>query len=238
MSLAHALAISSNWMSAYFMAMFGPDPIVKLMRSFGLKGDIDPNVTICMGSCEVSVEEMVNAYTTFVNKGIRNDPMYITRIEDNTGNVIYQFIPHAQEVMDEECAKKMVYMMREVVRSGTGRRMNGICTVPMAGKTGTTNNNSDGWFVGYTPQLVSGAWVGGEDRSIHFDYTGIGQGASMALPIVGKFTNKCYADKELGYDRSMGFDLDDNFMDNMKSACSEYSSFSAEEATYEVAVEE
>ncbi len=237
MTLSHALAISSNWMSAYFMAMFGPDPIVKLMRSFGLKGDIDPNVTICMGSCEVSVEEMVNAYTTFVNKGIRIDPMYITRIEDNTGNVICQFSQQAHEVMDEISAKKMVYMMREVVTSGTGRRMNSITSVPMAGKTGTTNNNSDGWFVGYTPQLVSGAWVGGEDRSIHFDYTGMGQGASMALPIVGKFTNKCYSDPKLGYDKSMKFDLGDDFMDNMKNSCAEYSAFDVEEKNYEVATE-
>jgi penicillin-binding protein 1A len=164
--------------------------------------------------------------------------MYITRIEDNTGNVICQFTQQAHEVMDDVSAKKMVYMMREVVRSGTGRRMNGICTVPMAGKTGTTNNNSDGWFVGYTPQLVSGAWVGGEDRSIHFDYTGMGQGASMALPIVGKFTNKCYADPSLGYDRSMQFDLDQDFMDNMKNSCSEYSAFDVENTEYEVAEEE
>ncbi len=225
MTLAHALAISSNWMSAYFMAMFGPDPIVKLMRSFGLKGDIDPNVTICMGSCEVSVEEMVNAYTTFINGGIRIDPMYVTRIEDNTGNVIAQFAQQSHEVLDEVSAKKMVYMMREVCRSGTGRRMNGITRVQMAGKTGTTNNNSDGWFVGYTPSLVSGAWVGGEDRSIHFDYTGIGQGASMALPIVGKFTDKCYNDPALGYDPKEQFDLDKDFMDNMQASCREYEQF-------------
>ena len=222
MTLAHALAISSNWMSAYFMSLYGPEPIVKLMRSFGLKGDIDPNVTICMGSCEVSVEEMVNAYTTFLNEGIRIDPIYVTRIEDNTGNVIAQFTQQSHEVLDEVSAKKMVYMMREVCRAGTGRRMNGITRVQMAGKTGTTNNNSDGWFVGYSPSLVSGAWVGGEDRSIHFDYTGIGQGASMALPIVGKFTDKCYKDPTLGYDPKEQFDLDKDFMDNMQNSCREY----------------
>lgn len=132
MTLAHALAISSNWMSAWFMAQYGPDPIVKLMKSFGLKGDIDPNVTICMGSCEVSVEEMVNAYTTFINGGIRIDPMYVTRIEDNTGNVIATFAQQSHEVLDELSAKKMVYMMREVCRSGTGRRINGITSVQMA----------------------------------------------------------------------------------------------------------
>ena len=233
MTLAHALAISSNWMSAYFMSLYGPDPIVKLMKSFGLKGDIDPNVTICMGSCEVSVEEMVNAYTTFVNDGIRIDPLYVTRIEDNTGNVIATFAQHSTEVLDELSAKKMVYMMREVCRSGTGRRINGITSVQMAGKTGTTNNNSDGWFVGYSPSLVSGAWVGGEDRSIHFDYTGIGQGASMALPIVGKFTQKCYSDPALGYDPKEKFDLDDDFMENMKNACLEYQQFENTEVVLE-----
>ena len=233
MTLAHALAISSNWMSAWFMAQYGPDPIVKLMKSFGLKGDIDPNVTICMGSCEVSVEEMVNAYTTFINGGIRIDPMYVTRIEDNTGNVIATFAQQSHEVLDELSAKKMVYMMREVCRSGTGRRINGITSVQMAGKTGTTNNNSDGWFVGYSPSLVSGAWVGGEDRSIHFDYTGIGQGASMALPIVGKFTQKCYSDPDLGYDPKEQFDLDEDFMSNMKNACMEYLQFENTEVVLE-----
>lgn len=212
MSLAHALAISSNWMSAYFMALYGPEPIVKLMKAFGLKNikaeiNGEPNYPLCMGSCEVSVEEMVNAYTTFCNKGIRVSPTYVTRIEDAQGNVIANFMQQTTEVMSDLSAKKMIYMMRKVCTEGTGKRMPKYTHVQIAGKTGTTQNNSDGWFVGYTPSLVSGAWVGGEDRSIHFQYTGIGQGASMALPIVGIFNERVYRDPALGYDYNETFDM-------------------------------
>ena len=209
LSLTWGLKESSNWMAAYLMTLFTPEQLVKMMQSFGIKGQLDPVVSLCLGPCEVSVEEMVDAYTTFANKGIRTEPLYVTRIEDSNGNVIGSFTPRTHEIISETTAYKMIYMLQAVLDHGTGVRTRfkyGI-TAPMGGKTGTTNNNSDGWFMCFTPSLVSGTWVGGEDRGIHFDNMAEGQGASMALPICALYMQKLYADKELGYTEEEQFDI-------------------------------
>ena len=208
--LTWGLKKSSNWITAYLMSLFTPNQLAKLMHTFGIKGDIDAVVSMCLGTCDVSVEEMVDAYTTFVNKGIRTEPLYVTRIEDNSGNVIATFQPRTHEIISELTSYKMIYMLQKVVTEGTGMRLRGSqykLYMPMGGKTGTSQNHSDGWFVGFTPELVAGCWVGGEDRSIHFDSMDKGQGARTALPIYGAFMQKVYDDPELGYSREAQFDI-------------------------------
>ena len=215
-SLTWGLKESSNWMAAYLMTLFTPEQLVKMMQSFGIQGQLDPVISLCLGPCEVSVEEMVDAYTTFANKGIRTEPLYVTRIEDNNGNVIATFTPRTHEIISETTAYKMIYMLRAVIDHGTGVRTRykyGI-TAPMGGKTGTTNNNSDGWFMCFTPSLVCGTWVGGEDRGIHFDNMAEGQGASMALPICALYMQKVLADPDLGYDPEEQFDIPEWFDPN------------------------
>jgi len=212
-TLRWGLSNSDNWISAYLMSLFTPESLVKLMRSFGIKGQIDPVVSLCLGICDISVADMVDAYTAFPNKGIRVDPLYVTRIEDANGNLIASFTPQMHEILSESTANKMIYMMRAVVDGGTGGRIRtrfGL-NMPMGGKTGTTQNNSDGWFMGYTPSLVSGVWVGGEDRSIHFDNIAQGQGATMALPIWALYMRKVLADPELGYSANEQFDIPSSF---------------------------
>jgi len=218
-TLRWGLANSNNWISAYLMSLFTPGSLVKLMRSFGIKGQLDPVVSLCLGPCEISVGEMVGAYTAFPNKGIRVEPLYVTKIEDANGNVIGKFTPQMHEIFSESTAFKMIYMMRAVVDGGTGGRIRSKygLFMPMGAKTGTTQNNSDGWFMGYTPSLVSGAWVGGEDRSIHFDNIAQGQGATMALPIWALYMKKVLADRDLGYSSSEQFDIPSSF--NANSGC-------------------
>ena len=212
-TLNWGLEKSSNWITAYLMSLFTPEQLVRLMRSFGIEGQLDPVVSLCLGPCEVSVKEMVDAYTTFPNKGIRVEPIYVTRIEDNNGNVLATFMPKTYEIISETTSYKMIYMLRNVMDHGTGVRARfryGL-KVPMGGKTGTSQNHSDGWFVGFTPSLVSGVWVGGEDRSIHFDNMSAGQGANMALPIWAMYMQKVYADEELGYSVEEQFDVPEWF---------------------------
>jgi len=218
-TLRWGLANSNNWVSAYLMGLFTPDALVKLMRSFGIKGQLDPVVSLCLGPCEISVGEMVDAYTAFANKGIRVEPVFVTKIEDANGNVIEKFAPQMHEIFSETTAYKMIYMMRAVVDGGTGQRIrrNYGLYMPMGGKTGTTQNNSDGWFMGYTPSLVSGVWVGGEDRDIHFDNIAQGQGATMALPIWALYMKKVLADRDLGYSSNEQFDIPSSF--NADSGC-------------------
>ena len=212
-TLNWGLEKSSNWITAYLMSLFTPEQLVKMMRSFGIEGQLDPVVSLCLGPCEVSVKEMVDAYTTFPNKGIRVEPLFVTRIEDNNGNVLANFVPQTYEVINETTSYKMIYMLRNVMDHGTGVRARfkyGLKS-PMGGKTGTSQNHSDGWFVGFTPSLVSGVWVGGEDRSIHFDNMSAGQGANMALPIWAIYMQKVYADEDLGYDKEEEFDVPEWF---------------------------
>ena len=212
-TLNWGLEKSSNWITAYLMSLFTPEQLVRMMRSFGIEGPLEPVVSLCLGPCEVSVQEMVDAYTTFPNKGIRVEPMYVTRIEDNNGNVLATFVPKTHEIINETTSYKMIYMLRNVMDHGTGVRARfryGL-KAPMGGKTGTSQNHSDGWFVGFTPSLVSGVWVGGEDRSIHFDNMSAGQGANMALPIWAIYMQKVYADEELGYCVEEQFDVPEWF---------------------------
>ena len=215
-TLKWGLQNSNNWISAYVMSLVTPESLVRLMRSFGIKGFLDPVVAICLGSSEVTVAEMVDAYTVFPNKGIRTEPIYVTHIEDNYGNIIAEFTPITNEVLNEESTNKMLYMLQSVINEGTGIRVRYKYkfTAPAGGKTGTTNDNSDGWFIGFTPELVTGVWVGWEDRTIHFSNMADGQGASMALPIWGLYMNKVYNDTNIGYSNTKQFDIDENFDPN------------------------
>ncbi|MGL4412306.1 MAG: transglycosylase domain-containing protein [Bacteroidales bacterium] len=208
-TLQYGLTTSNNWISAQLMSRMSPYQFVRLLKSFGIKSKLDPVVSLCLGPCEVTVSEMVSAYTAYPNRGVRVDPLFVTRIEDEFGNEIAKFTPPIEEVFSEDTADKMIHMLRGVIEQGTGGSLRGRYSIrsPHGGKTGTTNNNSDGWFMAFTPSLVSGTWVGWEDRSIHFDNIAEGQGARMALPIYGLFMQKVYADKSLGYSQSEEFEV-------------------------------
>jgi penicillin-binding protein 1A len=215
-TLRWMLQNSNNWGSATLMGMLAPEQLVKLMRSFGISGYIPPVVSLCLGPNEVSVAEMVAAYTTFPNKGIRTTPVFVTHITDNKGNVIAQFSTNTIEVVNEKTAYKMINMMQAVLDGGTGSRVRykyGV-NAPAGGKTGTTNDNSDGWFIAYTPQLVSGVWVGWEDRQIHFASMAEGQGANMALPIWAMYMKQVLEDTSLGYSPSARFNIPEWFNPN------------------------
>ena len=168
---------------------------------------------LCLGSSELSVGEMCSAYTTFANRGVRCAPLFVTKIEDSHGNVIAKFQPLMNEVISEESAFKMLDMLQAVINGGTGGRLRSRFNIDgqIGGKTGTTNDNSDGWFMGFTPQLVSGCWVGGEDRDIHFDHNSMGQGATMALPIWAYYMQQVYADPRLGYTPESHFEIPSSF---------------------------
>lgn len=210
--LIWGLSQSSNWATANLMSKVDPSGtrLKRLVQNFGVANpDIHPSMALCLGPCEVTVGEMASAYTAFVNQGIRCAPTLVSRIEDSEGNVIAQFTPRMNEVISERTSYEMIEMMRAVVDHGTARRLrfqfglNG----PIAGKTGTTNNNADGWFVGYVPQLVTACWVGGEDRDIHFTGTAEGQGASTALPIWALYMRSVFRDKTLGYNPNEPFNM-------------------------------
>ena len=212
--LKWGLAQSNNWISAYLMSKLNPNQFVQILHDFGIHNpDIHPSLSLCLGPCEVSVSEMVSAYTVFANHGIRTAPMFVSRIEDNEGNTIATFQPRMNEVIGAANAMKMLTMLMGVVDNGTAGRLRYRYNFQgqIGAKTGTTNNNSDGWFIGFTPQLVSGCWVGGEDRDIHFDRGQMGQGATMALPIWAIFMKKVYADRSLGIDTMAKFDLPEDY---------------------------
>ncbi len=213
-TLKWGLAQSNNWISAYLMSRLNPNQFVNILHKFGINNpDIHPSLALCLGPCEVTVGEMVSAYTTFANNGIRVAPVFVTRIEDNEGNVISEFQPRMNEVISSASAYKMLVELMAVVNEGTAGRLRYKFEIPgeIGGKTGTTNRNSDAWFVGFTPQLVSGVWVGGEDRDIHFDSMRMGQGATMALPIWAYFMKKVYRDKSLPYNPDSVFDVPEDF---------------------------
>ncbi len=209
-TLKWGLQQSNNWISAYLMSKLSPQAFVDLLREYGIRNpEIHPSMSLCLGPCDISVAEMASAYTAFVNHGIRAALMYVTKIEDGEGNVIAQFQPRMNEVISEESAHKMLYMLKAVVDGGTAGRLRFKYGLKgsIAGKTGTTNNNSDAWFMGITPTLVNACWVGGDDRDIHFNTMFYGQGASMALPIFALYMQKVYADPQLGYNEEATFDL-------------------------------
>ncbi|MDR0874357.1 MAG: transglycosylase domain-containing protein [Prevotellaceae bacterium] len=213
-SLRWGLSKSNNWVTAYLMKQFTPAALVKLMHSFGITSHLDPVVAIALGPVEISVSEMVSSYTAFANKGFRTSPVYVTRIEDKNGNLIANFIPEQSEVISAETSYKMLDLMQAVAKGGgtaVRLRYRYNLTAEIGGKTGTTQNNSDGWFMGYTPDLVSGVWVGGEDRAIHFDNMQEGQGAQMALPIWALYMKKVFEDTKLGYSQSTKFDIPSGF---------------------------
>lgn len=213
-TLKWGLAQSNNWISAYLMSRLNPYQLVQLLHDFGINNpDIYPSMSLCLGPCDVSVAEMVSAYTAFANHGIRCAPLFVSRIEDNEGNLITEFQPRMNEVISAETAQKMLVMMMGVVDGGTAGRLRFRynLTGQIGAKTGTTNLNSDGWFIGFTPDLVTGVWVGGEDRDIHFGSMAMGQGATVSLPIWALYMKSLYAHPDLGYDPEAKFDLPEGY---------------------------
>ncbi|WP_179021513.1 penicillin-binding protein 1A [Winogradskyella forsetii] len=215
-TLKDALASSTNTVTARLINEIGPQPVVEMAKKLGVTADILPVPAIALGTPDISVYEMVAAYSTFANKGVYNKPVMVTRIEDKNGTILYQFTPESKDVLSEEVAYVTVNLMEGVTQAGSGRRLrhsgfdkwNAVYEEiitgypyelknPIAGKTGTTQNQSDGWFMGMVPNLVTGVWVGAEDRAVHFSSIHYGQGASMALPIWGLFMKACYADETL-----------------------------------------
>ena len=213
-TLKWGLQQSNNWISAYLMSKLNPQAFVDLLHQYGINNpEIHPSMALCLGPCEITVGEMASAYTAFVNHGIRAAHMFVTRIEDGEGNIIAQFQPRMNEVISEESANKMLYMLKAVVDGGTAGRLRFKYNLKgeIGGKTGTTNKNSDAWFVGLTPTLVSVTWVGGDDRDIHFDTMDMGQGATMALPIFAYYMQKLYEDQQLGYNENALFDMPEGY---------------------------
>ena len=210
-TLKDGLANSVNTMSARLIDMVTPENVSRLAKLAGIKNDVPANPSIALGAVELTLLEMVGAYAMFANKGLRVDPMMITRIEDKNGTVLTEFIPETKEVLSEESAYVVINLLEGVTLSGSGARLRSNYTGypkvvtgfpykftnPIAGKTGTTQNQTDGWFMGVVPNLATGVWTGGEDNAIHFAGIGKGQGATMSLPSWALFMRKCYADKTL-----------------------------------------
>jgi penicillin-binding protein 1A len=199
-TLKWGLTKSSNNISAYLMKQYGPNAMVEMMRKMGVGSFLDPVYPLCVGSADISVYEMVSAYNTFPSKGVYVSPIFVTRIEDSMGNVLGEFNNQKREAVSEYTAYLMANLMQGVVNSGTGVRLRAKYGLKgeIAGKTGTTNDQSDGWFIGYTPSLTAGVWVGAEDRQVHFESLALGGGSNMALPIWGLFMQKVMKDGTLG----------------------------------------
>lgn len=211
-TLKWGLSQSNNWITAELMYQSDPEGVrlVKYLREYGVVNkEITPAIALCLGTGDITVGEMASAYTAFVNKGIRCAPILVSRIEDAEGNVVAEFAPRLNEVISEESSYKMLDMMKAVIDAGTGQRLRyryGF-KADIAGKTGTTNSNSDGWFVGCVPRLVTACWVGGEERDIHFLSTAMGQGAATALPVWALYMKKVYEDESLGYSQDETFTI-------------------------------
>lgn len=202
---------SPNWIEERGYEVFSPAELAGWMHTFGITSNLDPTPALSLGACEVSLREMVAAYTAFANGGMRVDPIYVTRICDNRGNVIAEFTPQQEQVMSEDSHYKMVDMMMNVVQAGTGRVIQGYLSgAQTCGKTGTTNDNSDGWFMGFTPELVTGVWMGGEERYIR----NAGAGGTVSAPIYGLYMQQVYKDRSLPYSTSAKFKFPDGY-----SAC-------------------
>jgi penicillin-binding protein 1A len=219
-TLKWGLAHSVNQVSAWVMKQFNPQSVADIMKKMGIYSPIDPVPSMFLGTSDVTLYEMVGAYGTFAQKGVYTQPIFVTRIEDRHGNVISTFRSEKHDAIDEQTAYLMIDLMRGVVDAGSGGRLRwrpeyGGFKGQIAAKTGTTQNHSDGWFIGVTPQLVNGSWTGGELRSIHFEDMQSGQGANMALPIWGYFMRKVYADKSLPYSDDTQFERPANFSVNV-----------------------
>ncbi len=245
LTLKQALALSVNTISARLIAKTGPGPVIEMLKNLGVDTRNIPEVpSIALGTADMSVFEMVSAYSAFVNEGVYVKPVIVTRIEDKNGTLLYQHVPQTKDVLSKETAYVTVNLMEGVTQGGSGTRLRGTWAGesdlykraitgypydfknPIAGKTGTTQNQSDGWFMGMVPNLVTGVWVGGEDRSVHFPGIAYGQGATMALPIWGIYMKKVYANKDL--DVSSGdFPRPDNL--SIETNCNLYNRFNSED---------
>ncbi len=226
--LKTALAHSLNWVTAYLMNEIGPRPVSEMAKRMGIESNIPVVPSIALGAADISLYEMVGAYSTFANKGTHTEPLFITRIEDKNGQLIQDFVPQRNEALGEQHAYIMLNLMKGVKDEGTGRRLMskyGFTTeMDVAGKTGTTNNNSDGWFMGITPNLIAGVWTGGDEKAIRFRTTALGQGANMALPIYAKFMNKVYDDGTLGVTREDKFEEPEGRM-SVELDCNRYDNY-------------
>ena len=231
-TLRWALAHSNNRISAYLMKRFGPEAVIQMARRMGVVSDIPAVPSICLGVCDISLYEMVGAMSTFANKGVYVKPIFVTKIEDKNGNIIETFKAEQREAMDDVTAYKMIELMKGVVYEGTGVRLRTKYKLrnPIAGKTGTTQNQSDGWFMGITPDLTTGVWTGAEDRSVHFKTISLGQGSNMALPIWALYMQKVYADPSLNISQgdftkplsNVDFDFDcDKYEEELNAATPE-----------------
>jgi penicillin-binding protein 1A len=219
-TLAWGLANSENYVSGWLMEQFRPTAVTDIMRKMGVRSFIDPVNSIFLGTSDIKLEEMVGAYGTFANKGVYTRPMYVTRIEDKNSNIISRFTPKIEEVLNEETSYLMLYLLQKVVTNGTALRLRRepyLLMNQIGGKTGTTQNHSNGWFMGVTPNLVGGVWAGWEDQAIHFETLAEGQGANMALPIMAIFLRKLYNDPQFGIMETDEFERPANF--NMELDC-------------------
>lgn len=208
-TLKWGLTHSSNNISAYLMKQFGPEAMAGMMRQMGITSHIDAVPSLCVGPADLSLYEMVAAYNTFPSKGVYTSPIFVTAIEDNQGNTLAEFSPTSKEAISRETAYLMANLMQGVINQGTGARLRSKYQLKgqIAGKTGTTNDNSDGWFIGYTPTITAGIWVGGEDRQVHFQSLALGSGSNMALPIWGIFMQKVLRDGTLGVSETDVFSM-------------------------------
>lgn len=206
-TLRKALARSQNWVTAHIMKEVKPEPVMDLIKKMGITTPVPPYPTICLGVFNASVYDMTGAYSVFANGGVWTEPIYLLRITDKNGNILYDGKPRVVQAMNEQDAYVMTYMLKGVVDEGTGWRMRSKYGLrnPIGGKTGTTQNNSDGWFIGITPQLVTGIWTGCEDRALHFRSTRLGEGANTALPIFALYMKKVYANAALGIKQNIDF---------------------------------
>ncbi|MFI5137927.1 MAG: transglycosylase domain-containing protein [Sphingobacteriales bacterium] len=222
-TLRRALGWSQNWIAAYVMNEVKPTPVMELIKKMGITSDVPAYPSICLGTFNASVFDMTGAYSVFANHGTWTEPTFILRIEDKNGNVIYTHTPKVVQAMDAQSAYVMTYMLKGVIEDGTGSRLQYKyhLTNPIGGKTGTTQTNSDGWFMGVTPQLVTGVWTGCEDRDIHFFSTRLGEGANSALPVFALFMQKVYANPALGIKKNVDFDPPKNGV-NITLDCNAY----------------
>ncbi len=206
-TMRKALARSQNWITAHIMKEVSPTPVMQLIKKMGITSPVPPYPTICLGVFDASVYDMTGAYSAFANEGLWTEPTYLLRVEDKNGNLLYDNKPRVVQAMNPQAAYVMTYMLKGVVDEGTGWRLRAKYGLrnPIGGKTGTTQNNSDGWFIGITPQLVTGVWTGCEDRAIHFRSTNLGEGANTALPIFALYMKKVYANASLGIKQNVDF---------------------------------
>jgi len=223
LTLRRALAKSQNWITAHVMKLVGPIPVMELIKKAGITTPVPPVPSICLGSFDASVYDMTGAYCIFANQGEWRKPTYLLRIEDKNGNVIYTNHTPFVQVLNQQTAYVMSYMLKGVIEEGTGVRLRNRygLTNPIGGKTGTTNENSDGWFIGITPQLVTGVWTGCEDRDIHFRSISLGEGANSALPIFALYMKQVYANPALGIKKDVDFTMPKNGI-NIVTDCSVY----------------